>query len=126
MTGEASELRAISIRQPHASAIFHVNQRKRKLIEYRTWSTNYRGRLYIHSSLKTDWEAHADVWPDDLFAELPAGCILGSVTLLDVVEAGPKNFHWLLGRPALLRHPVPCGGKLGMWFIPWPVAEALP
>ena len=121
-----SKLRALSIRQPYASAIFHANPEKRKRIEHRTWSTNYRGRLFIQSSLKIDWEARSDLWPDDVFTELPVGCILGHINLVDVVEAGPKNFHWMLGSPVLLPRPVPCGGKLGMWFVPWMAAGALP
>lgn len=41
-------MKAISIKQPWASLIAHGI----KDIENRTWKTNFRGRIYIHSSAK--------------------------------------------------------------------------
>lgn len=39
-------MHVISIKEPYASLIMH----KHKMIETRSWKTNYRGELYIHAS----------------------------------------------------------------------------
>ena len=78
------ELRALTIWQPWASAIFAG--RGRKNIENRKWYTNYRGRLYIHAAQRADQLAPRSVWrlasgsTDDI--RLPAGAIIGHVNLV--------------------------------------------
>lgn len=76
----------LTVRQPWASAIFHAG----KDVENRSWSTDYRGRLWIHSGLATGW-AGPDAWADahGLWVPeepLPRGVILGSVQLVGVVR----------------------------------------
>jgi hypothetical protein len=109
----------LTVRQPWATAIFEAA----KDVENRSWTTDYRGRLWIHAS-KT-FDRLADVRLRYLLEELPTGVILGSVTLLDVVTvsrsrwAEPRAFHWLLGDAQLLPTPVPRRGRPGLtWLDP--------
>jgi hypothetical protein len=131
LTDWLSELRAISVRQPYASALFSPDPGRRKTVENRTWNTRHRGRLYIHASRKIDWQATGEYWGDDDDYDLPTGCLIGHVDLLDVTRdsesrwAASGKFHWILGNPVLLPRPVPCPGKLGLWFIPGLIAEGL-
>ena len=43
-------MRALTVRQPWAYAIFHLGQD----VENRTWQTHYRGRLSIHVAKRVD------------------------------------------------------------------------
>ena len=43
------KMKVISIKEPFATLIMN----KMKLIETRSWKTNYRGELYIHASGKS-------------------------------------------------------------------------
>ncbi len=45
---KGEEIKVLSIRQPYATQILY----EVKQIEYRTWKTDYRGRIYIHASGK--------------------------------------------------------------------------
>ena len=110
----------ITVRQPWATAIFQLG----KNVENRTWSTDYRGRLWIHSGLRADAEADGDRRLLQLeLEELPTGVVLGSVTLVDVVEgsrsrwAEPGRFHWLLTDPRPLASPRPRRGRAGMTWV---------
>ena len=40
-------MKVLSLTEPFATLIYE----KKKLIETRSWKTNYRGELYIHASL---------------------------------------------------------------------------
>ena len=67
----------LSVKQPYASWIVYGS----KFCENRTWSTSYRGRLYIHAS---SWvqENGVSCDPDSFEYPTPVGCIIGSVDLL--------------------------------------------
>lgn len=100
--------RVLTLKQPWASAIFDG-----KNVENRTWSTSYRGRLWIHAGLSIDeWAMHV---PEGL----PRGVILGHVQLVDVVRdsdsiwAEPWCFHWLLENPTPV-DPIPYRGGQGL------------
>lgn len=121
----------ITVRQPFASAIFLAG----KNVENRSWPTNYRGRLWIHAATKL-YPRH-QIGPRSIallrelswrtaWAELPRGCILGSVTLVDVVEPGQAraskwamsgNYHWVLDGPVLLDSPIPWTGRQALSLI---------
>jgi hypothetical protein len=113
----------LTVRQPWASAIFYAG----KDVENRTWSTGYRGRLWIHAGAATTraepdaWaEAHGHWAPEE---PLPRGVILGNVELVEVVRdadslwALPEHYHWVLRQPMLLVRPVERTGSLGLRFI---------
>lgn len=104
--------RILTIRQPWASAIIYVG----KDVENRSWTTPYRGRLYIHAGMRPD---PGEVLP----ASVPVvrGAIIGHVELVDIVTssssrwAEPGQYHWLLAQPVALASPVPAKGRLGLW-----------
>jgi ASCH domain-containing protein len=113
----------LTVRQPWASAIFNAG----KDIENRSWTTNYRGRLWIHAggaTARTEPDAWADthgLWlPEE---PLPRGVILGSVQLVDVVRDADSpwsladQYHWVLREPMVLVRPIEWKGALGLKFV---------
>jgi ATP-dependent exoDNAse (exonuclease V) beta subunit len=120
-------VKCLSVRQPWAWAIIHAG----KNVENRTWPTNYRGKLAIHagkSCTPVEYESAARAIvnisrkrPPPL-DELPRGCIVGVVELVDCVEnsrskwAEEDSVHWVV------RDPVPCKpretkGMLGLFEV---------
>lgn len=90
-------MKAVSIKQPWASLIAHGI----KDIENRTWRTNYRGRIYIHSSGKRQCESlimcltqeqqHATLGKGlDTFHSFPTSSIIGEVDIVDCVINHPS------------------------------------
>jgi len=123
--------RVLSIQQPWAWAI--VSGRKK--VENRSWSTAYRGPLYIHASMKIDRVAikwlHRRMRlavPD----QLPTGAVIGVCDLVDVVTRsharrfgkwffGPYGFVLANARP--LHRRVPMKGRLGLFHPSGSVAR---
>ena len=116
-------LKALSIRQPWAWLIVEGW----KDVENRTWSTNFRGRFYIHASKTFDDAAYVDLrerrfdlpWPSK--SEFCRGGIIGAVTLSgcyrwheSVWFEGPFGFH--LTDPARLAF-IPCRGRLKFFTV---------
>jgi hypothetical protein len=107
----------LTVRQPWASLIVDGI----KDVENRSWSTDYRGRLWIHAGA-----SRVDDEPDyrELAADAPRGVVLGSVTLVDVVRdarspwAMSGQCHWLLAGATRLKVAVPANGRLGLWPLP--------
>lgn len=136
--------RVLSIKQPWASLIIRpdlpecsrdrldwLRTQARKNVENRTWSTAYRGPLWIHAGLDYDLDGLAALWenmpslrpflresapggPHDL-----RGGIIGKATLIDVVQAnrsiwfaGPHG--WLLGAPEIVKFE-PMKGMQGLF-----------
>jgi hypothetical protein len=104
--------RILTIRQPWASAIIYAS----KDVENRSWTTTYRGRLYIHAGMRLD--------PDDVLpvgVPIVHGAIIGHVELVDIVTDSPSRwaergqYHWLLANPVPLPSSVPAKGRLGLW-----------
>ena len=117
-------MKALNIRQPWAWLI--VNGYKD--IENRTWSTDLRGRVYIHAGKRVkqgDFQEQRDyicrsglILPE----EPPLGAIVGEVTITDCVEAshspwfcGPYGF--LLSSPVAYKDPIPYRGQLGFFTV---------
>ena len=102
-------MKGLNIQNPHA--YFIVNALKDR--EHRTWSTKYRGRFLVVSSLK----------PDKKFMEeygfkkeaFKYGFILGSVELYDVKDYGNGVFAFLLRQPLRYLTPLPQKGRLGFF-----------
>jgi len=116
-------MKAISIKQPWATAIF-----RGKNLENRAKPSKHRGTLLIHASLRSDKEASAFIkknFPGVLreveFYAL--GCIIGKVQMVDCVKE--HSSRWFLGpygyvfeSPILFRKPIPYSGKLGLFNVP--------
>jgi hypothetical protein len=115
---------ALTIRQPHASAILHLG----KDVENRRWDTPHRGLVAIHAGKSLD--GTAPPWMGEaLESPLPLGHVIGVVELTDVVShksskwARRDHFHWLLGNVRALSEPIPCRGQQGLWSLPPEVEE---
>lgn len=117
-------MRAISIRQPWAFAIFRLG----KDIENRTRSTKHRGTLLIHAS-KTWSKAGYNFITNRLDEFVPSekhhvfGAIIGKVNLVDCVSQ--SDSRWFFGDygfeledPVEFKKPIPWKGQLGIFDIP--------
>lgn len=112
-------MKAISIQQPWAWAIFHAG----KDIENRSWSTSFRGELAVHATrIQSGWQFPPGIAvpPEQ---DLVLGSVIGLVEIVDVVNrscsrwfTGPRGF--VLRNPQLLASPVPCPGNQGIWELP--------
>jgi hypothetical protein len=118
---QTKNLRALSIRQPHAEAIM----RGIKTIEFRTVRTKIRGRVQIYASLgryPAELEAEMlkeysikDVSCDDL----RRGVLIGTVEISDCTE-DYGEFHWHLEKPKRATRLVkPKKQPQPMWFNPF-------
>ncbi len=129
-------VKCISVRQPWATLLVLGV----KPVENRTWSTKYRGELYIHAGKAYDKE---DVFYEIVeglsaadrqklndagivkLSQIGFGAIIGSVNLDDIVtdcthkyanqELG--TFHWMVTARSLV-FPVPWKGQLGLFEVP--------
>lgn len=81
-------MKALSIRQPWA---WEIGQGI-KVVEFRSWSTNYRGRFLVHTSKTINKEKLAEErkwlakYDKDLPDDLDRGGFVGIATLADCVE----------------------------------------
>lgn len=92
-------MKALSVRQPYASQI--VAGKKR--VEYRSWETSYRGRLWIHASSRGEGSG------------LPRGGIIGSVIVYACVPCGGL-WAWRLRDPCPCRF-VSCRGQCRIFNV---------
>lgn len=124
-------MKALTIKQPWASLIA-VGM---KDIENRTWKTNYRGRILIHSARTTypgGWNSLTQAQLNEAIktglvgrhieASLPHGAIIGSVEIVDCVQNHPSLWaekgvwNWVLANPILFKQPIyNVRGKLSLW-----------
>lgn len=120
------KVKVLTVKQPWASLIVQGL----KDIENRTWKTYFRGRVFIHASLKPvkeGWEALTDKQRLELPAEpemnrLSYGSIIGSVEIVDCVMNHPSVwaeqgvYHWVLANPILFDKSIEnVKGRLGLW-----------
>ncbi len=105
------QIKALSIKQPYASAILLGHKDR----ENRTWQTTYRGLLAIHAPKSVMPEGYRD-YPDLTPADCPTGVLLGVVEVTGCVAA-PWGYSILVARPRLLRRPIPMRGALGLWPV---------
>lgn len=121
-------MKAITIKEPWASLI--INGYKK--YEFRSWKTNYRGKLLIHAGLNTDKDILHNFDKYDL--EYHNGYIIGEATISDCILVN-KNFNnklyeenndvygknyvglyaWKIENVIKYDNPVPYKGKLGLW-----------
>ena len=128
-------MKALSIKQPWASLIAN----NIKNIENRTWKTNYRGRIYIHSSAKMSlyeftWEQSMKISESFFYYDTPFSAIIGEVDIVDCVInhpsiwaeklTGPRGvymdgkliYNWVLTNPVLYDEPIlNVKGALSFW-----------
>ena len=127
-------MKVLTIKEPFATLI----KNKVKYIETRSWKTNYRGELYIHSGLaKLTKEVKNRKGLSELYNEdeLKYGFIICKCNLVDCVymteefikqekEKNPSNFiagRYEVGRYAWVLEniepiePIQAKGQLGIW-----------
>jgi hypothetical protein len=122
-------MKAVSIKEPFASLI----KNGVKCIETRSWKTNYRGKILIHSS-KTHQSIRDNIKHLVDF-DLTYGCILCEAELVDCIymteefieKLKKENYtEYLCGRYEVGRYawvlknikpikPIPTKGQLGIW-----------
>ena len=123
-------MKALTLTQPWATLV----ATGAKQIETRSWSTRYRGPLYIHAA--KGFPTYAKDFAREVYGNpavvpyIPLGAIVGRVYLLDVVHVedllalsiqeakygdySPGRFAWILTNIEQLE-PIPCRGALGLW-----------
>lgn len=124
-------MKALTIKQPWASLIV----RGGKDIENRTWRTNVRGLVAIHSSAKLERSEMEDAcsmmhgfipqFSAEKFRQdkFPTGVILGTVEIVDCVTSSESpwfcgEFGFVIQNPVAFETPLPCRGALNFWEIP--------
>lgn len=120
----------LSIKQPWASLIL----RGEKDVEVRSWTTPFRGPLWIHTGQKVDPHATAHFSIGEVFT----GGIVGSVLLYGIRpfcaeswsawsarHRDPSPFDetlgkygWIIRDPRILDPPRKAAGKLGLFHLP--------
>lgn len=142
------EIRALSVRQPFAWAIA-VGA---KPVENRTYGVRYRGLLAIHASKNVRredldnpliLEAIADhgftinEGPSSLGAVVAVAELCGCHRWPAAGECNGRSrpacspwaaldqWHWRLRNVRPLPEPVPCKGRLGLWWLPEDVERAV-
>lgn len=128
-------MKVLSLTEPCATLI----KEKKKLIETRSWKTDYRGELYIHASatsIPKDWKEDKEFMSllDD--TPLNFGYIICKCTLVDCIYMTKeyvtnmkKNNHqeyicgkyevgryaWILENITPLEQPIKAKGQLNIW-----------
>lgn len=110
----------------------------RKKIETRSWKTNYRGKLYIHSSstkIPKEYKNNVELMSLVDINKLNYGNIICSCELVDCVEMTEKfieeikqnkneyisgiyakgRYAWILKDIKILDRPIKAKGHLGIW-----------
>ena len=110
-----------------------------KPVENRDWPTKMRGRVLLHAGkwwkqdeIEDDWSTI--LWmakSDGIEIRLPhmgqikmaAGCLVGSVEIVDCVTEHPSAFFvgkygFALRNPVAFPMPIPCKGALGFFDVP--------
>lgn len=127
-------IRTISLWQPWAQLVAD----QRKLIETRSWSTPYRGRLAIHAAKRADrlCRVMAKYFKYD-WDELPKGAVIAVCDLVDVLpvevallqeraqlerdkgmgDYSTRRFCWFLENVHQVA-PLPFVGRQGFFAVP--------
>lgn len=128
-------MKVLSLTEPYATLI----KEKKKLIETRSWKTNYRGKLYIHASstpIPKEWKENRELM--NLVDSIPLnyGKIICRCNLVDCVymtqeyidKIKKENYQefvcgvyevgryaWILENIEILEEPIVTKGHLGVW-----------
>lgn len=127
-------MKVLSIIEPWASLI----KEQIKYIETRSWKTNYRGKIYIHASLKK--VSKKDERVNNLVSllenqDFKYGYIIAEATLVDCIymdedylnkikeneteyicgEYSIGRYAWILEDIKPLQNPIKVKGNLGLW-----------
>lgn len=109
---------ALSIRQPWAQLIVSGI----KDLEYRSWTTDYRGPIFIHAASAVNDDAE-DIALETLdisrthFRALPRGAYIGMVMLDSVKRTpnAPDAYTFTLSHARRFTDPIPGMGQRGLY-----------
>ena len=122
-------MKVLTIKEPWASLI--VNGYKK--YEFRSWKTNYRGKVLIHAGLTL--EKDTAIKFKDYNLDYGSGEIIGEAILTDCVlvtdefenklyninplvygkSEHSRVYAWKLENVIKYNNRIPCKGKLGLW-----------
>ena len=122
-------MKVLTIREPWCSLI--INGYKK--YEFRSWKTNYRGKILLHAGLCIENDS-LKRFKDYSFNFHP-GAIIGEATIVDCIlvdknfsdslmEIDPivygksnhvEKYAWKLENVIKYNNPIYCKGKLGLW-----------
>ena len=122
-------MKALTIKEQWASLIINGY----KEYEFRSWKTNYRGKILIHAGMSMDKDMISRFKDYDL--KYMSGCIIGEADLVDCIlvdkefinnlrEINPivyaqsnhiETYAWKLENIRKYRNVVYIKGKLGLW-----------
>lgn len=121
-------MKVLTIKQPYASAVVYGY----KEFEFRSWKTNYRGKILIHAGMTKDNDSITKF--EKYHLDYNFGMIIGEVDLLDCIlvdEVLDKSlrkkdgivyehnhigkYAWKFSNPIIYSHPIKIKGKLGLW-----------
>ena len=122
-------MKVLTIKEPWATLIIE----KYKKYEFRSWKTNYRGKILIHTSqvIEKDMKERFK----DYKLNYKCGYIIGEAELVDCIKIDEKfeknlrkinpliyarsghvrKYAWKLENIVKYDKPIPCKGKLGLW-----------
>lgn len=128
-------MKVISLLEPWASLV----KESIKTVETRSWSTKYRGELYIHASQRKLTNKDLVLYDKQIkllkSPNFKYGHIIAKCTLIDCIymtdefiEEIKKNsneyicgdyqvgrYAWILKDLEVLENPIPAKGRLGIW-----------
>ncbi len=120
-------MKCLTIKQPWAWLIFNDCGIGLKDIENRTWHTNIRGTVAIHTSKTIDIQAYNILLEEEhtlpQLEELELGQIIGVVDIVDSVDKHSsfwKEFNtvgFVLENPIKLENPINLKGQLGFFNL---------
>lgn len=121
-------MKVLTIRQPYASAVVCGY----KQFEFRSWKTNYRGKILIHAAMTKDNDSMTKF--EKYHLNYNFGMIIGEVDLLDCILVDDVldkslrkkddiiyehnhigKYAWKLSKPIIYSEPIKVKGKLGLW-----------
>ena len=129
-------MKVLSLTEPYATLI----KEGKKKIETRSWKTNYRGELYIHSSstkIPKEYKNNIDLISLVDIDKLNYGNIICSCELVDCIEMTDEfvekikknkneyisgiyakgRYAWILKDIKVLDKPIKAKGHLGIWNL---------
>ena len=122
-------MKALTIKEPWATLIIE----NYKEYEFRSWKTNYRGKILIHSGLSVEKEMLKRF--TDYNLNITPGYIIGEADIVDCIKVDKEfnaylknknpiiygrsnhveNYAWKLENIKKYDEPIKVKGKLGLW-----------
>lgn len=125
-------MKALTIKQPWLALLLSGE----KPCEYRSWTTPYRGRIYLHAgAARATGHAIRSLFPDAPVGALVATALLDGVYRLTESDVGvlttpyetplAAEYAWWFSAIEILPAPLPWRGQLGLWSLPMGIEPSL-